>query len=217
MIAIGYARISIKGDEKSVSIDVQRQQIGHYCGRQGFDLVHFVVHDGISGTKRARFEALDEAVRKFRPSCVVYYAQDRMARDVGLMDYLLTLKKRRIEVHEATSGKVDLISADGRMMVNIKSAVDAAYAEKIGERTTASLKRKKENGQRYTNIPPLGWRYVDGRMVEDPEEQRGLLILRECSKVGLGARRALSVLHARRYTGRQSLKAVWNALERMKT
>lgn len=216
MIAIGYARISKKGDEKSVSIDVQRQQIGQYCDRQGFNLAHFVVHDGVSGTKRHRFAVLDEAVKEFRPSCVVYYAQDRIARDVGLMDYLKTLTKRGIDVHEASAGKVDLKSADGRMLVNIRSAVDAAYAEKIGERTTASLRRKREQGERYSNIAPLGFRYEDGRMIPDAEEQRGLLILRECAAVGLGARRALSVLHARRYTGRQSLKCVWSALERLK-
>lgn len=217
MTAIGYCRISKKGDEKNVSIDVQKAQIVDYCKRQGFDLSAFVTHDGVSGTKRARFACVDEAVKKFKPSCVVYYLQDRMARDVGLGDYLRTLAKRGIEVHEAAgAGKVDMRSANGRMVVNIRSAVDAAYAEIIGEKTAAALRHKRENGERYSNVPPLGWTYVKGRMVADPEEQRGLAILGECSKAGIGARRALKVLAARQYRGRQSLKAVWSALERMK-
>ncbi len=217
MIAIGYARISKKGDEKSVSIELQRQQIAEYCKRLGFDLKHFVSHDGVSGTKRHRFASLDKALKEFGASCVVYYVQDRIARDVALGDWFKTLAKRGIEVHEAAgAGKLDIKTANGRMVVNIKSAVDAAYAEVIGEKSAKALAHLRDHARRYTNIPPLGYSYVDGAMVEEPEEQRGLVILRECVKVGLGARRALAVLHARRYTGRQSLKCVWNALERIK-
>lgn len=218
MTAIGYARISKKGDAKSVSIDVQRQQIGQYCDRQGFDLKHFVVHDGISGTKRKRFAVLDEAVKEFGPSHVVVYHLDRLARDAaGLSDYLRALTKRGIEVHEVAGlGKVNTGDATGRLVTGIRGVTDQYFAELTGEKTRRALLHKKDKGERYTNLPPLGWRYVDGRMVEDAEEQRGLVILRECLKVGLGARRALSVLHARRYTGRNSLKCVWSALERMK-
>jgi len=216
MIAIGYARISKKGDEKSVSIELQKQQIADYCKRQGFDLMHVVEHDGVSGTNRRRFAILDHAIKKFGPSCLVYYHQDRIARDAGLGDYFKTLAKRGIEVHEAAGvGKVDIKTANGRMVVNIRSAVDAAYAEVIGEKTAKALAHLKAESKQYTNLPPLGWKYVKGAMVEDPEEQRALIILRECFKVGLGARRSLRVLHARRYTGRQSLKCVFNALERI--
>lgn len=225
MIALGYARISKKGDEKSVSIDVQRDEIVHYCDRQGFDLAHMVTHDGISGTKRTRFAFLDTAVKQYQPAAVVYYMQDRIARDVGLMDYLRTLVKRGIDVHEATAGKVDLKTANGRMVVNIRSAVDAAYAEVIGEKTAKAMAHLRDNARRYSNVAPLGYTfqydYTDSsgrkkfKLIEDPEEQRGLVILRECAQAGLGARRALSVLKTRQYAGRSSVKCVWNALRRI--
>jgi DNA invertase Pin-like site-specific DNA recombinase len=217
MIAIGYARISKKGDEKSVSIELQKQQIADYCKRQGFDLSAFVTHDGVSGTKRKRFASLDEAVKKFSPSHVVVYHLDRLARDsAGLGDYLRSLTKRGIALHETAGlGKIDNKQAVGRLVTGIRGVTDQYFAELTGEKTAAALKLKRDQGLQYTNIPPLGWRYLDGRMLEDPEEQRALLILRECSKVGLGARRALSVLKARQYTGRQSLKCVWSALERI--
>lgn len=225
MIALGYARISKKGDKKSVSIDIQRDEIVHYCDRQGFDLAHIVTHDGISGTKRTRFAFLDSAVKEFRPSCVVYYMQDRIARDVGLMDYLRTLVKRGIDVHEATAGKVDLKTANGRMVVNIRSAVDAAYAEVIGEKTAKAMAHLRNNARRYSNIAPMGYTfqydYTDSggqkkfKLIEDPEEQRGLVILRECAQAGLGARRALLILKAQQYTGRSSVKCIFNALKRI--
>jgi len=215
VIAIGYTRRSKKGDEKTVSLETQKEQIGQYCDRLGFDLRAVLADDGVSGTKRARFARLDEAVKEFGASRVVYYHQDRIARDVGLGDYFKTLVKRGIEVHEvAGAGKVDIQSASGRMVVNIRSAVDAAYAEVIGEKTADALAHLKGRGLQYTRIPPLGWRYDEGRLIEDPEEQRGLYILLQCAKAGLGARRALAVLHDQQYTGRQSLKAIFNALKR---
>jgi DNA invertase Pin-like site-specific DNA recombinase len=216
MIALGYTRISKKGDDRSVSLDAQKQQIGQYCDRQGFVLSHVVTDDGVSGRKRSRFGRLDEAVKEFRPSCIIYYHQDRLARDVGLADYLKSLAKRGIEIHEAAgAGKVDIKTADGRMVVNIRSAVDAAYAEKIGEKTADALSHKKRNGERYTNIPPLGFAYLDGKLIEHAEEQHALDVLRRCAEAGLGARRALRVLEAGGYSGRKSLTVIHKALERM--
>ncbi len=216
MIAIGYARISKKGDPSSVSIDLQTNQIALYCKRQGFNLAHIVEHDGVSGRKRKRFAIVDDAIKKYKAQAVVYYVQDRMARDVAIADWFKQLDKRGLEVHEAAGvGKKDIKSADGRLVINLMASVDAHYAEKIGEKTRDALRMKRNNARRYTNIPPLGFVYIDGRMVEEAEEQRGLIILRECAKVGLGARRALAVLQARNYTGRQSLKVVFTALRRI--
>ncbi len=216
MIAIGYARISKKGDLNSVSINLQKNQIAYYCKRLGFDLAHIIEHDGVSGRKRKRFAIVDDAIKQYRATVVVYYVQDRMARDVALGDWFKTLVKRGIEVHEAAGvGKLDIKTANGRMIVNIRASVDAAYAELTGEKTAKALAHLRNNARRYTNIPPLGYVYIDGRMVEHAEEQRGLVIIRECAKVGLGARRALAVLQARNYTGRQSLKAVHTALKRI--
>jgi hypothetical protein len=70
-------------------------------------------------------------------------------------------------------------------------------------------------GKRYTNIPPLGYQYVDGEMIENPEEQRAIETLRRCAAAGLGARRALKVLEAGNYAGRQSLKVIHATLKRI--
>jgi DNA invertase Pin-like site-specific DNA recombinase len=213
MIAIAYARRSAKSEEKTVSLETQIEHIRGYCERQGFDLRHVVEHDGVSGTKRSRFASLDKALKEFNASCVVYYYQDRMARDVGILDYFKSLNKRGIQVHEvAGTGKVETGSAIGRMVVGFRAVADAAYAEIIGEKTRDALAKKRGAGKRYTNIPPLGYEYIDGAMVENPEEQRALETLRRCAAAGLGARRALKVLEAGGYNGRASLKAIHRAI-----
>ena len=215
MIAIGYTRRSKKSEAETLSLKTQREHIADYCTRKGFDLVHVVEDDGVSGTKRARFAGLDAAVKKFHAGCVVYYNQDRMARDVGVGDYFKTLARRGVEVHETSGGgKVDIKSADGRMVVNIRASVDAAYAEKIGEKTADALKILRDDKARYSNIPPLGYLYLDGQMIADAEEQHALEVLKKCRAAGLGARRALRVLEAGGYTGRKSLNVIHKALKR---
>ena len=127
MIAIGYARISKKGDPSSVSIDLQTNQIALYCKRQGFNLAHIVEHDGVSGRKRSRFAIVDDAIKKYKALAVVYYVQDRMARDVAIADWFKQLVKRGIEVHEAAGvGKKDIKSADGRLVINLMAKIGRA-------------------------------------------------------------------------------------------
>lgn len=217
MIALGYIRRSKKSDDKTVSLPVQRAHVSDYCKRVGFALVDFISDDGVSGGKRSRFDRLDEAVKQFSPGALVYYNQDRIARDVGLGEWLATLRKRGIEVHEsAGGGKVDLDHAIGRMIINLRSSVDQGFREVIGEKTAEALALLRDNGRRYTNVPPLGWRYVDGAMVPDPEEQHGLDVLKRCAAAGLGSSRAIKVLDAGGYRGRRSRCAIERALSRIK-
>lgn len=215
MIALGYTRRSKRSEEKTVSLQAQREHIERYCLAQGFDLAHVVEQDGMSGTKRARFATLDEAVKEFKASCVVVYNLDRLARDqAGLLDYLQTLRRRGIEIHETGAGRVDNVTALGRMVVGLRGGFDQYFAEIVGEKTADALRLKRQAGIRYTRIPPLGWRYELGRMIEEPEEQRALNILANCRRSGLGARRALTALQAEGYRGRQSLRAIHNALQK---
>ncbi len=217
MIAVGYARRSKKTDENTVSIVVQREQIAQYCKRQNFDLRRVLVDDGVSGRKRERFDRLDEALKEFEPCSLVVYHLDRLARDhAGLGDFLRTLEPRGITLHEAAGGgKLDTKRAISRMINGIRGVTDQYYAEMIGERTAEALESLKQEGKRYSNIPPFGYRFYKGYLVADQEEQRGLIILRECLRAGLGARRALRVLQARQFTGRQSLGVVYGALKRL--
>lgn len=217
MIAIGYARRSAKSEAQTISLETQTEHIRAYCLRVGLDLKTCVTHDGISGRKRRRFDEIEAAVKEWKPQAVVFYHQDRLARDsAGLADYLGGLVKRGIEIHEAGgAGRVDYTGAIGRMSTNIRAVTDQFYAEMIGEKTRDALKSKRTAGKRYSNIPPLGWRYVEGSMIEDDEEQRGIETLKHCLTAGLGARRALIVLKAGKYSGRQSLKVIHSTLQRL--
>lgn len=228
MIAIGYARRSAKSETQTISLETQTEHIRAYCARVGLDLKTCVTHDGVSGRKRKRFSEIETAVQEHKPRAVVFYHQDRLARDsAGLADYLGSLVKRGIEIHEAGgAGRVDYTGAIGRMSTNIRAVTDQFYAEMIGEKTRDALSSLKAIGRRYSNKPPLGWKNkqvgFDSKrnkpifdLIEDEEEQRGIETLKRCLDAGLGARRALIVLQAGKYSGRQSLKVIHSTLKRL--
>lgn len=213
MNAIGYIRRSKKSDASVVSLDAQRDAIIRYCALQNFTLCAVLSHDGISGTKRIRFTEIEKSIVESGAGVLVIYNLDRLARDnKGLQEHFEKIYKQGIKVHETTSGELPYKKAMDRFMVQIRGAMDQLYAEVVGEKTTDALQYKKQNGQRYTNIPPFGYRYVDGRMVPEPEEQRALQIIKACHDKALGAKRTRRVLREAGYAGRMSVSVVHRAL-----
>jgi DNA invertase Pin-like site-specific DNA recombinase len=218
MIAIGYIRRSKQADDeaedRTVSLDTQREAILAYAKRAQLTICDWVTHDGMSGTKRSRYAAIQAAISKHGAAVVIVYHRDRLARDSeGIQTQLKAWQRQGVDVHEALGGRIDYKSVDGRLTFNILSAVDQAWAEKIGEKTRDCLATLKARGRRYSNIAPLGWRYVDQQLITDAEEQRGLEVIRRCRQSGLGARRTLRVLLAGGYNGRRSLKAIHMAIK----
>lgn len=214
MIAVGYIRRSKKSEAGVVSLDAQSEAINQYCDRQGYLLAAMVSHDGISGTKRGRFDAIEKSIVGTGAKVLVVYNLDRLARDnAGLLDYLRSLTARGIVLHESTSGRIDFKKSLGRLVVSVRGAMDEFYASVIGEKTSDALRYMKEQGLQYTRVPPLGWRYIEGRMIEDEEEQRALTIIAECRTAGFGRVRTLQRLRRAGYNGRGSLSTIQRLLE----
>ena len=224
--ALGYIRRSKKSDDRTVSLEAQRGHILEYCKRQGFDLRHVVEHDGVSGTKRARFAALEAAVAQIRPNLIVVYQLDRLARDVaGLLDYLRSLARRGIRVMETSGNEIKLTEPGDFLSTGVQGLFAEFFPILVSRKTRDALGALRSRGRRYSNLTPFGYRHVqDGvdcegnpicALLEDPNEQTALRIIERCKINGLGARRALGVLRAEGYTGRASLAVIHKTLKRI--
>jgi len=208
-IAVAYVRRSKKSEAGVVSLDAQCDAIYAYIMRNGWKVGGIIRHDGISGTKRGRFDEIRKMVEDTGASVLVVYNLDRLARDsAGLVDYLRDCARGGIEVHESTSGRLDFKRSLGKLVVSVRGAMDQFYAEVIGEKTTDALKFLKDAGQQYTGIPPLGYQYVDGKMVAEPEEQRALQLIVHAKSHGFGRHRTLRLLRTHGYTGRGGLSTI---------
>ncbi len=66
----------------------------------------------------------------------------------------------------------------------------------IRARTRAALAVKRSKGQQYTRRAPLGFRFEDGRVVEDPAEGDMLARVREMKNRGFSLARVAGILNA---------------------
>jgi site-specific DNA recombinase len=213
IVALGYARRSKETQDNTVSLDEQCQRIEQHCQSQGYELTGIIKHNGVSGTKRRRFDELLKEIDRARCTVLVIYHLDRLARDnVGLATFLTALRKRNVTLFEiAGAGRIDTSKATGKLTTTVRGVFDEYYAEVIGEKTRDALRHCKEQGRRYSNIPPFGYRHVDQRLVEHPEEQRALALFREAKALGLGISKAVRFVRSTGYQGRLSRTVVRRA------
>ena len=209
LIAVGYVRRSAKKRkvaDPTMSLQEQERQIREYCAQHAMSLARVVSHNGISGARRSRFDDINRAVSETNATALVVYNLDRLARDVGgLLDHIRGLALRGVAVHEVGQGPVDLKNYNKKLLVGVRGLMDEVYRDVISEKTTDVLRSKRELGLRYTNVPPLGYRYQDGKMVEEVEEQRALQVIAACCRNGFGARRIRHALIETGYAGRMSI------------
>lgn len=217
MLTLGYIRRSKKAEENTVSLEEQQSQIENYCVREGLTLISTVCHNGVSGGKRERWDDVHAAIAEHGIKALVYYHQDRMARDAaGLLDNLRILARGGVQVHEVGVGLVDITKPNTKLLTTVRAAMDEHYKEIIAEKTSHALARLKRQGKRYTHIPPLGYCYRDGSIVADPLEQVALRIIERCGAQRFGARRTRAELKRQGYSGRMSLGAVHKQLQSIK-
>lgn len=205
-IALGYVRRSAKSDERNVSVAQQAERIKVYCEKHSFTLADVVVHDGVSGGKRSRFDAIEMQRKQVAASIVVVYDLDRLARDnPGMLNYLEVIMAQGVQLHETTSGQLDYRTAEGVFMTQVRGAVQEFQRNLTGRKTRHALAYLREQGRRYTNIPPFGYRYVDGAAVPAPEEQSALEMLNKWAASGVSARMARKRLTESGYSGRMGV------------
>ena len=228
MKAIGYIRRSKASDDRTISLLEQQRQVEDYCSRLGHEVAGTVVHDGVSGAKRARWDDIYRLLAETGSKVLVVYNQDRLARDgAGLMDNLTRISlELGIEVHEVGTGLMDIRKATAKFAIAVRGATDEFYRDLIREKTTDALRYKKSRNMRYNYKAPLGYRHVEvgsdskGKplfsLEKDPEEQRALVLIQECGEKGLGAIRTVEVVRSTGYEGRLSICTVHRILKRIR-
>lgn len=171
--AIAYIRRSAKSDARTVSIDTQREAVRRYCEANGFALVAEVAHDGVSGSKRSRFDDVKAAVSAFGASVVVTYHHDRFARDLaGGLDTLAGYARRGVVLHVVGTGAVEVETSDGFLKTSMHLLLAEHHRRVVGEKTRDSLALRRRQGRRYSHVLPYGFAAdAAGRLVEVEEEQ----------------------------------------------
>jgi len=178
--ALAYLRKSKKSDDKSVSLEEQKTAVQEYARSVNLTITGTITDDGVSGGDRRRFEKIFKALHETGAKVVICYHIDRFARDVAaLLDNLEEFKKQGIEQWIVGRGKIETARSDQLLMTGVEALV-AEYQRKVsGEKTKDALMLLKRKDKRYSGKPPWGYRFEGNDLIEIPEQQQALLLIRK--------------------------------------
>ena len=183
MKAIGYARVSTdKQAERGCSLEAQAEKIRAMCVVHGAEFLDIIVDGGESAKslQRPGMERLLALVDGKKVDTVIIAKLDRLTRSVKDLCTLLERFERKGVALISVAESLDTVSAAGRLVLNIMTAVSQWEREAIGERTRDAMGHKRRQKERVGNIA-YGYRLAtDGVHLEpDATEQRALSRIRE--------------------------------------
>jgi DNA invertase Pin-like site-specific DNA recombinase len=169
-----------------LSLDAQEAAIGQYCAAHGYVLVK-ICKDVLSGGKSDR-PGLQEALKLLERSAdlLVVLKFDRLSRSIKHFcelyeQYFKDGRKELVAIRES----IRLDSSLGRALVSILLVFAQMEREATGERTREAIRHLRNRGYHFGKVP-YGMRTVPAQdnprfrvLVEEPEEQRALQLIRE--------------------------------------
>jgi site-specific DNA recombinase len=180
---VAYVRVSTDQQvESGLSLSSQQERLQAWATTQGdVELVDIVTDAGESARNldRPGVARVLGMIDSRAVDVVLVVKLDRLTRSTrDLGDLLDRLQAADVALVSLTEN-LDTSTASGRMIVGMLGVVAQWEREIISERTRDALHVKRSRRERFTNVAPTGFRFVDGRMVQDDSETRMLNALRE--------------------------------------
>ena len=161
--AVGYIRVSTDEQAREgLSLDAQRARIKEYADQNGMELLRYYEDDGVSGKipikKRKALSRLLEDAPRHEFDTIIFIRLDRWFRNVAnYYEAQKTLDKYGI-LWTATNEDYSLLTANGRLMVNIRLSVAESESEATSERIKIVNARKVQTGRPLSGAQPIGFK-----------------------------------------------------------
>ena len=173
-VAACYVRVSTENQKENYSIEEQKSRLRAFCEAKDIVIGKMYVDGGYSGGNLRR-PALQELLRRLPEyDLVIVYKLDRLSRSqkdtlMLIEDYFLARKVDFISVCE----NFDTSTPLGRAMIGMLSVFAQLEKEQITERFTMGRIARAKNGY-YHGGPtaPVGYDYVDGRLIVNEKKAR---------------------------------------------
>lgn len=189
MRVVGYIRVSTDAQADKFGIDTQKSIITEYCESHDMELMDWYIDSGVSGVSESRPQLdllLFGEIGNPPVEAVIVAKSDRMARDIKLYYYYMMLfEKRKMQLISATEEIVNDDSGLGNVYKALMLFVAEQERANISRRTSGGRREKALMGGYSGGRKAYGYRLVNGRLCEDPEEAkmvREVFLLREEGK-----------------------------------
>jgi site-specific DNA recombinase len=194
--AVLYSRISHDPHERQLGVERQEEDCLRLIIRNGWELVRPPYRENDTsastrtGAKRPVYEQLVVDLQAGTAEVLVCYSTSRLTRRP--MDYERLIRlvlDTHVQIATVVSGAVDLSTADGRAIARVLAAMDAAEAERIGERISRASRQRAERGEWHGGpVPPWGYVFseVEGRRTLKVWPERAALVREAAGRVLAG-------------------------------
>lgn len=180
-----YLRVSTMDQSvNGVSLAAQESRLRDYCQLQQLEIIRMYIEEGVSGSKpldtRPEGSKMLSFVHRNKIKHIVALKLDRLFRSAeDAMRQTKAWDTEGIALHLVDMGGQSLStsSAIGRMLLTMMAAFAEFERNLISERTALALAHKKSQKQVY-NHEPYGYERVGKMIVEQPEEQRIIRLIR---------------------------------------
>lgn len=203
--AVAYIRVSSDLQaEKGISIEAQKASVLAYAASKGLTLCDVLVDAAVSAgvplAKRESGRRIAQLVKQKAVDVVIAVRLDRLFRNAG--ECLTTIdlwNKKNVSLVLLDCGGMELDSANpiSKMVLTFMAGIAEHEKVLVGARTKAALDHKRSKGLRTNIAAPIGFKFEDGMVVEQAEEQKALKQIRSLHQVGFSAGRIAKALNDR--------------------
>ena len=215
--AIIYTRVSLeKQAENGISLEAQLSQCEKYTDLQDWEVVGTFKDEGISG-KTTNRDGLQEALKavKKNKGVLVIYSLSRLSRSVlDTLNLVEELQNSKADL-ASVSENIDTAGPCGRFQLNVMSAMNQLEREQTSQRTKMAMAHLKATGKRFSRHAPYGFSYVEGKMVENKDEQEVIRYVKELREKGNKQKQVLIKMELKGMRNRKGNSFSVNDISRM--
>lgn len=172
-----YVRVSHEEQVRNgISIDAQISALEAYSSANNYKVVKVYVDEGISARKSykkrpALLEMISDC-QQGKIDLILICKLDRFFRSVP--DYYAVMEQIGNIPWKAIQEDYETETSAGVFKVNIMLSVAQSEADRASERVKAVFDYKRQKGEALTGSTATGYKYVDGKWIKDPDEQKGV-------------------------------------------
>ncbi len=169
-----YARVSSPSEDQKHSFEAQlRYYDTLISGKENWTMVDLYADEGITGTsaqKRKDFQRLLSDCRRGKIDRVLTKSISRFARNTKeCLEAIRELKQLGIGIYFEEQ-KIDTSAISGEMLTTVFASMAQAESESISANMRWSIQKRMQAGSFIPSVQPLGYRFVDRKIIVEPSE-----------------------------------------------
>lgn len=171
--AFSYHRYSSDLQRDSYTMEAQRRITKEISEKHNSRIIQIYEDEAISGAtidKRPSMLQLLEDLPKLKPDFLIATDQDRIARGNDFWVIKSKLAKSKTSLVTEKEGIIDQDDITKDAMSDMIAIFAKLERRMIGRRIARGFKERSRKGLAHTGTAPLGYNFLDGNLIKNPEE-----------------------------------------------